>query len=239
MASLHRFVRPVLFLSTALLVALIVLVLAPTVASQALPGPQKTYPAAEGFLGFVVNNNSYGADRHNSPGFQVNLGYNVHRNIRLLGDFSWQYHDSNVYWNNKEAKLHYYQFLLGPEFVLRNKSRSTPFMHALAGFANRRYAIPSGEWVWDPFLQILTQKESTMASEWGFAAGAGGGLDVRFGDKVVWRLFEVDYLPTHLSSDKPRFIPTQGVMPVVSGWQHNYRFSTGVVFQIGRTDSGR
>ena len=230
MASLQRSSSLVPFLRT----VLIVLAFAPTMASQTLPGLQKDYAPVEGFLGFVVNNNSYGADRHNSPGFQFNLGYNIHRNIRLLGDFSGQYHDSNVYWNNKEAQLHYYQFMLGPEFVLRNKSRTTPFAHMLAGFANRRYAIPTGEWVWDPILQILTQKESTMASEWGFAAGAGGGLDVRFSNRAVWRIFQVDYVPPHLSSDKPRYIPTQGTMPIITGWQHNYRFSTGVVFQIGK-----
>src|SRR5215469_13815184 len=79
----------------------------------------QTYPAMEGYLGYSHYNNEYGTDRHNSPGLQFNFGYNVARNLQLLGDVGVQFHGTNIVWGNgKKAEADSYQFLFGPELKI-------------------------------------------------------------------------------------------------------------------------
>lgn len=55
------------------------------------------------------------------------------------------------------------------------------------------------------------------ASDTSFAAVVGGGVDVKLSDRVAWRAGQVDYVLTRFGGSE----------------QHNWRFSTGVVFRFG------
>ncbi len=189
------------------------------------------YPAAEGYIGFTVLNNEYGTDRHNSPGVQFSFGYNVHRNLRLVADFGAQYHDTNIVWTNgKKASADDYQLLFGPELTIRNSAKFTPFFHGLVGVAFRHYAVPSGNWICIDFN--CYQDHFDVAKENGFASGVGGGLDWHVQPNISVRFVQFDWIRTHLSRDNPDY-SIQNQLPILKGWQDNYRFSAGVTFRFG------
>jgi len=54
-------------------------------------------------------------------------------------------------------------------------------------------------------------------SDTSFAAVAGGGVDVKISDRVAWRAGQFDYVLTRFGGSE----------------QHNFSFSTGVVFRLG------
>ena len=199
------------------------------------PALSQVYPAIETFLGFSLNNNEYGTQRNNSPGVHLSMGFNPRRSLRLLGDFALQYHDSNIlWWNNEKARVEDFQLLFGPELVFRQSRKVTPFLHALAGVASRNYAVPTGIWEYDPFTGFYSPVDYSIDRDWGFAGGAGGGLDVNVSGMLALRVFQFDYLPTHVTHEDPFYMPPQGNFPVTQGWQHNYRVAVGVVFRFGQ-----
>lgn len=190
------------------------------------------YPAAEGYLGFTVVNNEFGADRHNSPGVQLGFGYNAFRNLRLAVDFGAQTHSTDIFWANGErARANDYQLLFGPEFAIRRGPEFTPFVRGFAGAAWRHYAVPSGNWICSAFS--CYEDHFDLARESGFATGAGAGLDWHRWQRASLRLVQFDWVRTNLSRDSVNYLPAQGQLPIVKGWQDNYRFSCGVTFRFG------
>ncbi len=76
-----------------------------------------------------------------------------------------------------------------------------------------------------PFVQVLfggahvsAAFAGSSASANSFAMTAGGGLDIKATEHVGIRLFQVEYLLTRFGGDR----------------QNNGRFSTGLVFRLGR-----
>lgn len=227
----------VLFTAASILFILVFVFLLAVVPAQG----QSVYPTSEPFIGFSANNNEYGSDRHNSFGIQLSAGYSAHRNVRLVFDFGAQYHGSDIRWdvNNKKATLKEYQFLIGPEFPIRNRSKVTPFFRTLVGVAQRDYAVPTGEWEYNWATNTYEPKNFSLASDLGFAASFGGGLDVDVHPMLAFRVVQFDYLRTHLSRDKLNWEPVQGQLPIVTGWQNNYRFSCGIVVKLGERGGRR
>lgn len=191
----------------------------------------QVYPVAEGYIGFTVMNNEYGTDRHNSPGVHFSFGYNVARNLRLLADFGAEYHNTNIFWTNgQKASANDYQLLFGPELTIRTSPKITPFFHGLVGVAFRHYAVPNGNWICIDFT--CYQDHFDLAKENGFASGVGGGLDWHVRPNISVRFVQFDWIRTNLSRDNPDF-SIQNQLPVLKGWQDNYRFSAGVTFRFG------
>ena len=85
-------------------------------------------------------------------------------------------------------------FLFGPE-VSWSRPRFSPFAHILIGGGH------------------VGAAGSTSTS---FAAAIGFGIDSKIRHGLVWRIVQVDYLPTHFFSD----------------YQSNARVSTGIVFHF-------
>jgi hypothetical protein len=65
----------------------------------------------------------------------------------------------------------------------------------------------------------LREEKSGTRSE--FAMGFGGGVDVHLGKHLAYRLFQADYIPARRPNG-------------VSGWDHDFRLETGIVFTFGR-----
>ncbi len=195
----------------------------------------QAYPAAEGYVGFTVFNNEYGTERHNSPGVHASFGYNVLRNLRLLADFGAEYHNTNIVWTNgKSASANDYQLLFGPELTIRTRSSVTPFVHGLVGVAFRHYAVPTGEWICSGIPPYTCyQDHFDIARDTGFAGAVGGGIDWQVHPIVALRLIQFDWIRSNLSRDNVNYSPAQGELPVITGWQDNYRFSAGFTFRIG------
>ncbi len=195
-------------------------------------GRAQFYPTAEAYLGFTNFNNAYGTERHNSPGVVMNVGYNVARNVRLVGDFGAEFHSTDIVWTNgRKASADDYQLLFGPEFTIRTNPKVTPFVHGLVGVAFRNYAVPTGNWI----CTGLTCYEDSfsVALESGFAAAAGGGIDWHFHPNFSFRVVQFDWIRSHLSRDNSSFSPAEGSLPVLQGWQDNYRFSCGFTIRWG------
>jgi len=194
------------------------------------------HPAIEGYVGFTEINNEYGTDRQNSPGLQMSFGYNLKRQLRLVTDFGFETHSTDLYWySGRRAQANMYQFLVGPELTFRQKPRFTPYVHMLAGAAWRHYAVPNGEWICTGYG--CTEGHFDLAQEAGFASAVGGGFDWH-----VWRLTSVrvvqfDWISTNLSRNSGYLTPAQGQLPTLQSWQNNYRLSSGVVFRFGSKGS--
>lgn len=75
-----------------------------------------------------------------------------------------------------------------------------------------------------PFAHALfgvTSLRPETSSQTTFAMGFGGGVDVPVGKHFAYRLFQVDYIPAKLPFN-------------LSGWDHNVRVETGLVFWFGK-----
>jgi hypothetical protein len=95
-----------------------------------------------------------------------------------------------------------YTFLFGPHFAYRGNARVQPFAHVLLGLAHGRQPAPYFHSTWRP----------------GFAAGFGGGLDVK-AMRFLWvRAIQADYLRESFRDDV----------------QKNGRLSFGIVFRFGK-----
>ncbi len=81
--------------------------------------------------------------------------------------------------------------MAGPVLTYRNKSRLTPFLHALFGVD--RYTLDAST-----ISGLATPASSTATTYTDFAAALGGGLDLRIIHHVALRLVQVDdYETTH------------------------------------------
>ena len=111
-----------------------------------------------------------------------------------------------------------FNYLGGPQFRLPNHTRMTPFVHALAGVSNNRFAYRATA------TGATTPAADVSVSVTDFALALGGGLDVRVNRRVALRLFQVEYNPVFLR-DRPE-LNTQGGRRV-----DNVRYSIGLVFK--------
>src|SRR5689334_15573444 len=91
-------------------------------------------PAAEVFGGFSLHRTQFGNEMRNAPGFDFSFGYNAYKRLRLLADIGGQYHGTQLFVLDERVSTSNYQLLFGPELVLRNKSRYTPFVHGMFGW---------------------------------------------------------------------------------------------------------
>jgi hypothetical protein len=161
--------------------------------------------------------------RSGHDGFNASVVVNVSRYFGIKGDVSGTYKSgrfsfqvpSGVQSNPTttvafNANTSLYNFLGGIQLKDNaSKRRLAPFAHALVGAARRNNAIQGGGFA---CITIIPCPGSTK--ETGFAGAFGGGFDVRLGKRVAFRVFQIDYNPIKFNA----------------GTDHNYRFSTGLVF---------
>lgn len=155
----------------------------------------------------VINNQNFSPffnDQAGGPaGFEASIIGNLNKYVGIKGDFS-------IYFNNRQLKdgtftscvgtictssIQDYKvnsraayFMGGPEIKGRNKTRFTPFAHALIGLVHSR----------TEFSTSGTFNVSDKASETAFTMAFGGGLDIRASKRVSFRTM-MDYNPTFLN----------------------------------------
>jgi opacity protein-like surface antigen len=121
-----------------------------------------------------------------------------------------------------------FYFMGGPIFKFRNISKVEPFVHVLAGGANTRYEV---ETIRDVAGGTLRSSFDTSSTD--FAAGIGGGLDIRVGERFSIRAIQVDYMPVFLGDRSVDLLGSSGaIVPFTLEGQRqdNIRISAGVVF---------
>jgi Outer membrane protein beta-barrel domain len=181
-------------------------------------GPADEYPRVEFFAGFSVagynpdrvtsvNNqrvSSFFSDQAGGPnGFDTSVSKNFTRHVGLKGDFAAYFNHSNgrgsftncspgnvCVTGTQDFKVNSrtFYFLAGPEFKWRNRTRVTPYAHALFGGVHSR-----SEFSTTGATLTLTDNDAQT----GFAMAFGGGLDVRVSRRASIRTL-IDYAPTYL-----------------------------------------
>jgi opacity protein-like surface antigen len=173
------------------------------------PTPDE-YPTLEVFAGYSAlgeangrgisfgPNSSIGANYTAKAGFETSIIRNFSKRFGIKGDFS-------AHFNNESAsgaltsctpacttatqsfqlKTRVYNFMAGPEFKARNKTRFTPFAHVLAGVAHTSATFTTP----GPTFNLLLKKSDNS-----FAMALGGGIDIRASKRVSFRGV-LDYNP--------------------------------------------
>ena len=169
----------------------------------------QTTPRTELFGGYSflrINGNPLPTN-FNLHGWQTSATFNATSWLGFTADFGGNYGNPevlNILGVGVKTKINTHTFLFGPTLSYRNKSRWTPFTHALFGLARGNLSDVSA----------LGTTVSFSQSDHGFAMAAGGGVDVHLNKIMTTRLAQVDWVQTRL------FTYTQ----------NHLRVSTGLVF---------
>lgn len=163
-------------------------------------------------------------DASGPKGFEASITRNFNKYLGIKGDFS-MYIDKSTgqvtlkvcsqgscttFSEDVRVEKRAFYFMAGPEIKWRNKTRLTPFAHALFGVAR-------------PTVEVTTtsagfsQRDSDTRT--GFAAAFGGGLDIRLSKRFSIRTM-ADYTATFFGDANPG----------ASGRQNHVRLSLGIVF---------
>jgi opacity protein-like surface antigen len=159
-----------------------------------------------------------------SRGFDAAVTRNLNRYLGVVGDFSAHFsHDQGPITltppcaqppclpvtQSAELNPRLFNFLAGPEIKGRNRTRLTPFAHALFGLVHTTATFKTA----GPALTL-----SRTDADKGFAMTFGGGLEVRVLSRVSFRT-SLDYSKAFVGSSA---LPPQRVKSV--------GYSAGVIF---------
>ena len=186
-------------------------------ASAQSPNPDE-YPKIEIFVGYSAHGEANGrgisfgtasinGNYNANGGFEASLIRNFSKRIGLKADFSAHFDSSSgsglitsctptctSATQDIQLKTQVYNFLAGPEFKARNRTRVTPFAYALAGAAYTKATFRTP----GPALNLLLKRWDT-----GFAMALGGGLDIRATKRVSFR-GSMDYNPVWINDSIDR-----------------------------------
>jgi opacity protein-like surface antigen len=219
------------------LVACVLLVLACAVLSKAQKPGNDQFPKIEIFGGyssietndhnfhFGPNFNATNTDfDEGGRGFEATVTRNLHRYFGIMGDFSAHFSRDQgpitlappcaqppcpSVTQRAELNPRLFNFLAGPEIKGRNRTRLTPFAHALFGMTHTTATFKTS----GPALTL-----SRTDADTGFAMTFGGGLEVRVLSRVSFRT-SLDYSKAFVGSSA---LPPQRVRSV--------GYSAGIVF---------
>ena len=193
----------------------------------ALLAAAQDWPRYETFLGYTyVRANS----ATNIPAFNANGGSG-----QFVFDFNKWFggvvdlgavHNGDIH--NIHLDTTVANFLAGPRFAMRNRSRFTPYIQALFGGAYGTTSIPVSA---APLVTGVGDADAIprgaslrfVRQQADFAMTAGGGLDIRITHHVTFRPFQVEYFLTHLHNYRT----------LSDDSQNNLRCSTGFDFTWG------
>jgi len=135
---------------------------------------------------------------YEGQGFETSIIRNFSKHLGIKGDFSASFNNESgsgpitactpactTVTQNFQLKTRVYNLLAGPEFKARNRTRFTPFVHALAGFAHT-----SATFTTPGPTHILFFRRNDNS----FAMALGGGLDIRASKRASFR-GQLDYNP--------------------------------------------
>lgn len=189
------------------------------------------YPKVEVFVGYSAIGEANATDEEVDFGFATERGFeasvtrNINKYFGIKGDFSFHPDTDRgratftppcntppcpLVTQDFEFKTRLYNFLVGPEVKARNRTRVTPFAHALFGVAHGKGILKTNGAAFNL---------NTSESDTGFAMALGGGLDIRATKRVGLR-FSMDYNPAFITHTDTG----------ASDRRDNVRISLGVLF---------
>jgi len=167
----------------------------PLLLLQPIPALAQNTPSWQVFGGYSHWVGSVNSDTFNLNGFDLSLNQNRNRWFGGVLDVG-----SN-FGTEAGLKVNTQSITYGPVFSYRKNPSAVPFAEAFAGAARG-----SSE-----YLDI-------SKSEYRWAYGAGGGLDVKLRDRLYLRVIRADFIETRFSGLG----------------QANIRISAGLVFNFGQ-----
>lgn len=218
-----------------------------TLACILMTGPLALAQGPEIFVGYT-NLQSEGLPNRNQPGWifdrdffrdrttlhGVNVsvtGYGSNA-FGFTGDASFARRGTSDQTSSGESSRHTdtYYFMAGPtlKFNRTGGSRIEPFLRVMAGGVHTRFKASTSVPVSGGTSSSAFEVHSTD-----FTASAGGGLDIRLGERAKLRLVQVDYAPVFLRDHTVDVLGANGVLEptTLDGQrQDNFRFSFGFVF---------
>ncbi len=220
-------------------------VVAFTVASAVVAAGQSS--GAQIFVGYA-NLQSEGFPNRNQPGWLFDTDFFRDRTtlhgvnaslsgygdsvLGFTGDFSFDRNDNSATFTGGHVSRNtdVYYFLGGPSMKWNRGSSGgvEPFIRLMGGAAHTRFKATN-----TLDLSGGTETTSFEVGTTDFAAGVGGGLDLKAGERTRIRLFQVDYLPVFLRDHSVDVLGANGVIQpsTLNGQrQDNFRFSVGLVF---------
>jgi hypothetical protein len=162
---------------------LLLLVLVPAL----IVGPAPSSSAADVFGGY----SSLRLHGDDVPGASLAVSWPLRTCLALVTEVSGQF--GLV----RGEDLQEWSLLAGPSFSPWSGHRLRPFVHAKAGLVRSRRQVD----VFGVAISPLGVCDATCPAEIGFAAEAGGGLDLRLSPRFVLRLVQADYRLVRLESD--------------------------------------
>lgn len=163
-------------------------------------------------------------DRKSFNGFNISATGNFNRYVGVRGDFSAHFRDfdfdartttgtTTVDRFRVDASL--YNFLGGVQVKdnSREGSRLRPFAYGMVGVATSKTKLDSSFFNSSFCRQGGIDCNDFRSSQTSFAAGVGGGIDIKATRRFSIRAFQFDYNPTRFSDST----------------QNNFRFGAGVV----------
>ena len=150
-------------------------------------------------------------DSANTYGWNGSAAFHWSRYLGVAADFSGNYRSENVQslGLTGRANVHIYTYTFGPVVSWNSFGRVSPFVHALFGVAHLR---PTGCVIFSG-----SPDECGSGSASGFAAMVGGGVDVRYSRRLLYRLVQFDRVR----------LPSE-----FGGTNNNVRALTGLVFRF-------
>ena len=134
---------------------------------------QPDYPKADLTVGFTLARLNDVGFHENFYGVTIAPAGNINKNFGIEGDFTY------ITKTISGTRANAFTYTGGPRFTARPKdSKAQPFVHALFGGVH----VSGGGFSYN-----------------GWAAQLGGGLDIVANKHVAVRVFQVDYVPTHIS----------------------------------------
>ena len=192
-----------------LLLAILFLVCSTATATAQGVRPDET-PKVEVFVGYSAlgevnrSNEEVETGFASVRGFHASVTKNFNRHVGLKADFSFHADTDRgratltgvcgtppcpPVTQDFEFKTRLFNLLVGPEVKARNRTRVTPFAHALFGIAHGRGALKTT----GAALNLDARETDT-----GFASAFGGGLDLRATRRVSLRAL-IDYNPVFIT----------------------------------------
>lgn len=158
-------------------------------------------------------------------GGSTSVAFNFNRYVGVVGDFGGFDNSrltllSPTVSRTADANGSAYTYVFGPRFSYRKSERFTLYFQALFGGAHASSVTISG----------CTGAPSCtpLGTDNAFVTMLGTGFDIKLSSHIALRLFEGDFLLT-------RFKNPLSADGEARGWQKNARFSTGIVFHLGRS----
>jgi hypothetical protein len=161
-------------------------------------------------------------------GFNTDVSAFLTDSVGLTGNFSFNENGRSAnFLGTDSITTDIFYFMGGPTLRIGHSGRLQPFVRVLAGGAQTRFNVKTEL----PFIGNVTSFLNRSTTS--FAAGAGGGLDWRVGDKLKVRVFQVDYVPVFMNDRSISTLSGIGAidpLSLSSGRMDNVRFSVGIVF---------